>query len=358
MFVRRFLLDFLTMAVALWCGTALLRGSLVARWGNGVLLIAGLLVTLLCSLGVEQGYRWMLVSGVAFAWGAAVCCAAMIRGVVGTSPGRRKFLHGAMAVPAATLGYGMFIGRRKFGLREVDVAMPGLPADLEGLRLVQLSDIHLSPFLSRGDLRYCVDMANETRVQIGFVTGDLITGIHDSIDECLEELKRLRADAGVFGCNGNHEMYIDAESYVVERAANMGMRVLRQAQASLTFGSSKLNIAGVDHQWDRKNYLRHAPGLLRAGETNLLLSHNPDVFPEAAKQGWDLTLAGHMHGGQLNLDVMGTDFNFARMATPYVYGLYREERSAIYVSRGIGTIGMPVRVGAAPEVALITLRRG
>ena len=222
---------------------------------------------------------------------------------------------------------------------------------------MQLSDIHLSPFLSREELARCVDMANETRAHLAFVTGDLITGSRDPIDTCLDELKRLRTDAGVYGCMGNHERYVKGEGYVEEHAARRGMKFLRQRNESLRFGDAKLNVAGVDHQTKGRGYLRQAPPLMRAGEFNLLMSHNPDVFPVAANQGWDLTLAGHMHGGQINLEIAQQNLNLARLSTPYVYGTYREGKSAIYVTRGIGTVAMPVRLGAPPEVALIRLRR-
>jgi predicted MPP superfamily phosphohydrolase len=91
------------------------------------------------------------------------------------------------------------------------------------------------------------------------------------------------------------------------------------------------------------------------GATNSLLSHNPDVFPVAAAKGFDLTIAGHTHGGQINVEILNRDVNIARFFTPYVYGLYRKDRAAAFVTRGIGTIGIPSRLGAPPEVALLRL---
>jgi predicted MPP superfamily phosphohydrolase len=91
------------------------------------------------------------------------------------------------------------------------------------------------------------------------------------------------------------------------------------------------------------------------GATNILLSHNPDVFPVAARQGWDLTISGHTHGGQISVEILGENLSVARLYTPYVHGLYRRGAPAIYVSRGVGTVGVPTRVGAPPEVSLIRL---
>src|SRR5207302_11111611 len=122
----------------------------------------------------------------------------------------------------------------------------------------------------------------------------------------------------------------------------------------LRFGSSVLNIAGVDYQsiFHKGQYLVGAERLVYPGAVNLLLSHNPDVFPVAAKQGYDLMLSGHTHGGQVTVEILDQTINPARFLTPYVYGLYREGPAAAYVTRGIGTIGIPARVGALPEISL------
>jgi hypothetical protein len=278
-----------------------------------------------------------------------------------THPGRRAFLRLARGAlfggPAAALGYGVFIQRFQLRLREADIPVPGLPPGLDGLRLVQLTDIHLSPFLSERELERAVEMANETRAHLALVTGDLISSAGDPLDACLAQLARLRADAGVFGCLGNHEIYAQAEAYATSRAARLGMRFLRRQAARLRFGGAALNLAGVDYQRSGRKYLAGAEKLVAADAFNLLLSHNPDVFPVAARMGFPLTIAGHTHGGQVRVEILGQDLNVARFYTPYVDGLYRENGSAVFVSRGIGTIGMPARLGAPPEVALIRLWR-
>jgi len=118
-----------------------------------------------------------------------------------------------------------------------------------------------------------------------------------------------------------------------------------------------LNFAGVDYQELKAPYLVGAEAWTLPGAFNVMLSHNPDVFPVAVRKGYPLTIAGHTHGGQVRVEILGTDLNVARFYTPYVDGLYREGSSAIFVSRGIGTIGVPARLGAPPEVALIRLCR-
>ena len=277
------------------------------------------------------------------------------------SPARRAFLHTTRAAllctPALVTGYGVVIQRRDLSMREQVLMFPGLPQDLDGLRLVQLTDIHLSPFLSERDLARAVDMANEARAHIALVTGDLITTGNDPLDACLRQLSRLRADAGVFGCLGNHEIYANAQDYVEQQGVRLGQRYLRQRAASLKFGQATVNLAGVDYQRTGEPYLVGADRMVTPGAFNVLLSHNPDVFPVAARQGYQLTVSGHTHGGQVRVEILRQDLNIARYFTPYVDGLYRRDGAAIFVSRGIGTIALPARLGAPPEVSLLRLCR-
>ena len=275
--------------------------------------------------------------------------------------GRRMFLfatRGALfAVPTAIVGYGTFIERSTIRMREQTIPIPDLDRDLDGLRLVQVTDIHMSPFMTPREFRHAVDMANESKPHVALVTGDLITGRGDPLDACLDELARLRAEAGVLGCMGNHEIYADTQEYTAARGAMLGMRFLRGERAALKFGNAEINFAGVDYQPKSHPYLVGAERLVRAGALNILLSHNPDVFPVAARQGYGLIIAGHTHGGQVRVEILRQDLNIARFITPFVDGLYREGRSSVFVSRGIGTIVVPVRLGSTPEVALLTLVR-
>jgi hypothetical protein len=280
----------------------------------------------------------------------------------GHSPARRRFLGAVrwalLGAPVVATGYGTFVQRFRLSVREQNIPVPDLPRDLEGLRLAQLTDIHLSPFLSVRELQQAVDMANETRPHLALVTGDLITTYSDPLDDCLNALARLKADAGVFGCMGNHEIYANSEAYTQREGARRGMRFLRQQSALLRFGSAEMNLAGVDYQRFHKPYLRGAEALTVPGAFNVLLSHNPDVFPAAVDKGFPLTIAGHTHGGQVRIEILHQDLNIARFFTPYVDGLYRgKDGASIFVSRGIGTIALPARLGAPPEVALLRLCR-
>jgi predicted MPP superfamily phosphohydrolase len=355
--------------------------GLGAAWRIAVrtfLMVAATVVLLGLVLSLPTVSSWHLnalfvgyVRGGALLWSFASSAAWVIyrvlrlfrRRIDPVDPTRRALLRtagtAAVASPFVVLGFGALIERTAFRVREIDVPIPGLHSDLDGLRLVQLSDIHLSPFLTETEFAKVIDTANDLRPHLILVTGDLISSYGDPLDACLHQLSRLRSDAGVVGCLGNHEIYAGTEAYTTAQAARLGIPFLRYTAQQFRFGGAPVNIGGVDYQkmnW-HSHYLRGAEQLVVPGALNILLSHNPDVFPTAAAQHWDLTLAGHTHGGQVNVEILHESLNVARFYTPYIYGLYRSGPSSIYVTRGIGTIGMPARLGAPPEIALVRLRR-
>jgi hypothetical protein len=274
-------------------------------------------------------------------------------------PARRRWLKAAAGTaataPLVLGGYGVYVARGRLATNEVNLRLDGLPRDLDGLRLAQLTDIHMGPFLEARELSRAVDMANEFRPHLALITGDLITGSGDPLDDCLRTIARLKPSDGIYGCLGNHEGYASAEDYCAARGRGLGIDFLRSEARPLAFGGASLNVAGVDYQRLGEPYLQGAGRLLRKGGFNVLLSHNPDVFPAAAGLGFALTVSGHTHGGQLALNALGHSLNVVRFFTPYVKGIYRQGNSAVYVSPGIGTVGVPVRIGAPPEVTLIRL---
>lgn len=280
-----------------------------------------------------------------------------------TDSGRRRVLNAAggalAAAPLAAIAYGALIERTNFQIRETEIPLPGLPQDLDGLRILQLSDIHLGIFLSESELARVIDATRELRPHIAFATGDFISTFGDPLEACIRQLARVKADAGMLGCLGNHEYYAGVEPLATELAARAGIRILRGEAQQLRIGNSVVNVAGVDYQRfaNKDHYLREAASLVYPGALNVLLSHNPDVFPVAARQGYHLTLAGHTHGGQVTVEILDQTINPARFFTPYVRGLYRLDKAAEYVTRGIGTIGIPTRIGAPPEITLIRLRK-
>jgi len=313
-------------------------------------------------------------------------------------PSRRYFFKTATALagagPFLTAMYGFAAERLDYQVHRVEISIPNLPAGLEGMKIVQISDIHLSSYMPRLQVRRAVNMANDLGADLALVTGDFITGAGDPIADCIDEVKGLRAPLGVWGCNGNHEIYARAEDTAQVLFAQAGMKLLRSENAQLTFQNASFNLIGVDYQRERTNggrrvqLLQNVGPLVRRDMPNILMSHNPNAFNRAAELGIELTLAGHTHGGQIQVEILDHRLSPARWITDYVAGLYQrpmftpapndrassnssafETRhgslfpnrssalASIYVNRGLGTVGAPVRLGVPPEITLLTLRR-
>lgn len=272
---------------------------------------------------------------------------------------RRQLLRASSAVacaaiPAAVFGFAV-LNRKDFHINELDIQVPNLARDLQGVRILQISDIHAGPFFTIQDVARVVDACNGLPHDIATITGDLITERYDPLERCIRELGRLRATHGVWGCLGNHEMYAKLEDHTEFLAREAGIRILRKQNVALPFGQARMNLVGVDYQRGGTRYLMNIDDLISPDSLNVLLSHNPDVFPVAAAKGFDLTLAGHTHGGQINLEIVGKNLNVADFATPFTRGFYGIGFSSLYVNSGLGTIGLPIRLGAPPEISVIRL---
>jgi predicted MPP superfamily phosphohydrolase len=240
-------------------------------------------------------------------------------------------------------------------LKEVNLRIPGLHPDLNGIRISQLTDIHYGAFFGKRELEWAVAMANETRPHLALITGDLITREGDDLRGCLNILKSVRGEAGVWACHGNHEQYAGVEDEATRIGERQGFHFLRGASEILRFGNAKLNLAGIDYHSLGFEPLAGAEEWLANDALNVLLSHTPVAFDRAAELGFDLTISGHTHGGQVTLPLGKENLTFVRIYTPYIQGLYEREGKQLYVSSGLGTVGMPVRIGADPEVTLIRL---
>src|SRR5262249_7468513 len=187
-------------------------------------------------------------------------------------PSRRYFFKTATAAAGAApfLGavYGFASERLNYQVHRVEIPVSNLPAALDGFKITQLSDIHLSGYMPRLEVRRAIDMANELGGDLAVVTGDFITGAGDPLEDCVQEIQKLSSPLGVYGCNGNHEIYADAEDRAQRLFAQAGMKLLRQENAILQYRGAKLNLMGVDYQRER------TPGGRRV---NLLSSLQPLV---------------------------------------------------------------------------------
>ena len=183
--------------------------------------------------------------------------------------------------------------------------------------------------------------------------------------EVVRALSALKAPFGVFGCLGNHEIYTETEDSITRLFAAEGIRILRQERAPIQSRGEMLNLIGIDYQSGRfsndhpghlvDRYLEGTEKLVMPDMVNILLSHNPNTFDRAAQFGIDFTLAGHTHGGTLSLH---RGLSLARLETPYVSGWYEKPGGQLYVNRGIGTTGPPIRLGTRPEITVLELVRG
>jgi hypothetical protein len=313
-------------------------------------------------------------------------------------PSRRYFFRTASALagaaPFLTAIYGFAAERLNYVVRRVEIPLANLPPALDGMRIVQLSDIHLSSSMTRTDVRRAVDMANDLSADLAVVTGDFITGPADPLADCIDEVRRLYSPLGVWGCNGNHEIYAKAEDAAQRLFAQAGMKLLRHENAQLKFRGAEFNLIGVDYQRERTpsgQRVQMLPGLaplIRRDIPNILLSHNPNTFNRAAELGIELSLAGHTHGGQIQVEILEHRLSPARFITDYIAGTYyrplampaaarkalkdagdfgsnempvsshaQPALSVLYVNRGLGTVGAPVRLGVPPEITLMVLRR-
>jgi uncharacterized protein len=289
-------------------------------------------------------------------------------------PTRRAVLYQIASIAGATpflaAIYGYSLERFRFRIERVDIPVANLPPALDGLRIVQLSDIHAGEFMPIPEIRRAVAIANQAAADVAVITGDFLSSRGDPLAECIAELGRLRAPLGVWGCNGNHEIYADAEHDAELLFSANGMRLLRQSAAQLTRNGASLNLIGIDYPRTRTGQiptLNGAESLVRSDIPNILLSHDPNTFYRAAQAGVELSLAGHTHGGQVNVQLLHSSLNPARSLTSFVAGLYRlpmthdrnetPRQASLYVNRGVGTLGIPARIGANPEITLLTLRK-
>lgn len=286
------------------------------------------------------------------------------------SPARRRLLEQTAVVvsasPFVAAAYGLLYGRFDVEVTRQRIRLARLPKAFEGFRIAQLSDIHISPFMPASEIRRCVTITNGLKSDLVVLTGDYIADDPQAQREVVQALAGLRAPNGVFGCLGNHEIYTEIEDSITRLFAAEGIRILRQERASVQSRGEMLNLMGIDYQSLRfstdherhevERYLAGSEKLVMPDMVNILLSHNPNTFDRAAQLGIDLTLAGHTHGGEFEFIHRG--LSLARIETPYVSGWYEKPGGQLYVNRGIGTTGFPIRLGARPEITVLELARG
>lgn len=267
-------------------------------------------------------------------------------------PGRREFITLSLSSREPEFPLPWSIDPE---ITETDIWLRRLNPAHDGLKIVQLSDIHHSLYTPIEEVQRAIHLANLLRPDVIALTGDYVTLSETYIWPVARALGKLRARLGVFAVLGNHDFQVDAD--VVTRALQaQGIRVLRNSHFALRRGSAVLWIAGVDDLWwraaDFGEALRHLP----VRDPKILLCHNPIGVRLAAKYGVDLMLSGHTHGGQVKLPFVGSVYGRSRLGERFVEGWNRLDGTQIYVSRGIGKVLLPIRFNCPPEIALFRLR--
>ena len=258
------------------------------------------------------------------------------------------------ALGAAATGTVSALGQ--VALRNVKIPLRRLSPSMSGFRIAQLTDLHIGPTLGKGWLRAVVDHTNAANPDLIVITGDLVDGSVEALRDETAPLADLKAKHGVFFVTGNHEYYSGADEWIAE-LTRLGIRVLRNEHVAIG-GKDGFDLAGVD-DWSSKRFGGdHGPDLSRAlagrdaSRELVLLAHQPKQIHEAAAKGVGLQLSGHTHGGQIFPWGL-----FVRLDQPFVAGLDRLDDTMIYVSRGTGFWGPPMRVGAPSEISLLELVR-
>jgi predicted MPP superfamily phosphohydrolase len=244
--------------------------------------------------------------------------------------------------------YGFMYGRHTLEVTRTGVPVDDLPPALSGLRIGLLTDIHRSRWVSDDDVAVAVTALMNERPDIIVLGGDYVTwGDRHYVWPSARALYRLSAPHGVFGILGNHDDDHDMPAALIKT----GVEMLKDARTRLTVNHETLDFVGIRY-WTRR--ASEIASLMKgAAPMTVLLAHDPRRLAEASALSVPLVLSGHTHGGQVVLPVVGA---VAAQKFPVVWGLGRRNRTTMFVSRGIGTVYVPVRINCPPEVAILTLQ--
>ncbi|MGQ0542231.1 MAG: metallophosphoesterase [Blastocatellia bacterium] len=236
-------------------------------------------------------------------------------------------------------------------LERVEISLARLPKKLDGFKIIHLSDIHHSPFTGIEHITRAVKIANRLKPDMFILTGDYVSHENRYIEPVAKVLGELKAEFGTYACLGNHDHWTDAD-LITKRFREVGINVLINEGLRFGVNGSSFWLAGVDDHMVGKTDLPSALKGSFPDEMKLLLAHNPIIFRKAVRAGVDLTLSGHTHGGQIRV----RDNNQRLIRRGRKAGLHKQKDSQIYITRGIGTVVLPVRFQCPPEISMIALR--
>ncbi len=273
---------------------------------------------------------------------------------------RRQFLRwglgAAVGVPALGLGYGR-LEASWVRVRRTAVALPRLPAPFHGTTVAVLADLHHGPFTSLAQVESVVATTNALRPDLVALVGDYVTQSpgHVYIRPCLGALGELQAPLGVFAVPGNHDHW-DSIKTTRRALSEFGLADITNAGRWVERGGARLRVGGIDDFWEGKQDVGAALADATPSDACLLLCHNPDFAEEKlTDRRVGLVLSGHTHGGQIVIPGLGHPKLPSKYGEKYLGGLARAPHALVYVSRGIGTTGVPFRFRCRPEICLLTL---
>ncbi|HVH11098.1 MAG TPA: metallophosphoesterase [Gemmatimonadales bacterium] len=278
---------------------------------------------------------------------------------------RRRFLARATysyaAAGAALSSYGIWSAYRLPEVTRRTLLFPDLPAGLEGLTVLHLSDLHAGVHLGQDKMQEIVALANALRPELIVQTGDMIDISRSFIPPYVRAFRELRAELGVVTVLGNHDRYT-GEQDVIRGCRDAGQVFVQNGCHVIERHGTPLALVGIDdpHNWTADDPqpadLDAALATTPPEAFRVLLAHRPGAWDGAVPRHIPLTLAGHIHGGQFYVPLVG--WSTGRLITKYVMGHFRRGTSQLYVSRGIGVVGVPIRVFTPPEIELFEFRRG
>jgi predicted MPP superfamily phosphohydrolase len=272
---------------------------------------------------------------------------------------RRKFLRWTVGTSLAGMAGGAAYGRAEAGWIRVvgqTIAVPRLPRPFAGCRVALLTDPHHGPFNSTDFIREAVATVNRLAPDLVALGGDFIQrGDVRYVEPCFRLLGELRAPWGVFAVPGNHDHVRHSADAVRRAMREYGLIDVTNSGRWLHAGGSRLRIAGVDDFLCGTQDLPAALGDATPHDACVLLSHNPDYAEELTDRRIALVLSGHTHGGQIVIPGLGYHRIPSRYGLKYLEGLVQAPRTQVFVSRGLGTVGLPFRFRCPPEVNLLTL---
>jgi uncharacterized protein len=246
--------------------------------------------------------------------------------------------------------------RQRIAVERITIPIPNLPPAADGMRIVQISDLHLYPFTRIDHIRTAVKMANQLAPDVTVLTGDYVSAQAEPIFELAPELDKLNARAGVFAILGNHDIWTGRHTVVQGFRETRIPLLVNQAVPIASFGS-RLYLAGVDDCWSGRPDLDMALASVPGDAPVVLLAHEPDTADSfLARPQIALQLSGHTHGGQVRFPRFGPLF-LPHLGRKYIQGLYPIGSSWLYTNRGLGYGAVPLRLNCCPELTEVTLVR-